>query len=65
MVIYLTGVVVMAFAILYFNGDTLKVFCRVRNFWIAILLTCLTSWVGLIAAGIVYLIDKYHGNTKS
>lgn len=55
----------MAFAILYFNGDTLKVFCRVRNFWIAILLTCLTSWVGLIAAGIVYLIDKYHGNTKS
>lgn len=65
MMIYLTGVVVMAFAILYFNWNTLKVLSRERSFWFAMLLICLTSWVGVAAAVVIYLISKYNEHHPS
>lgn len=65
MMIYLIGVVVMAFAILYFNWNTLKVLSKEKNFWFAMLLICLTSWAGAIAAIVIYLIGKYNEYRKS
>lgn len=65
MVIYLIGVVVMAFAILYFNWNTLKVLSREKSFWLAMLLICLTSWAGVAAAVVIYLTSKYNEHHQS
>lgn len=65
MMIYLTGVVVMAFAILYFNWNTLKVLSHEKSFWLAMLIICLTSWAGVLAAIVIYLISKYNEHHPS
>ena len=65
MVIYLIGVVVMAFAILYFNWNTLKVLSKEKSFWLAMLLICLTSWAGVATTIVIYLTSKYNEHHPS
>lgn len=55
----------MAFAILYFNWNTLKVLSKEKNFWFAMLLIAITSWAGVIAAIVIYLISKYNEYRRS
>lgn len=58
--IYLIGVAVMAIAITCFNWDTLKALSKDKNFWLAMLVICLTSWAGVLAAIVIYLTGKYY-----
>lgn len=63
--IYLIGVAVMAFAIICFNWNTLKVLSKEKNFWLAVSAICLTSWIGVAAAIVIYLTGKYYDHKQS
>lgn len=48
MILYLSGVVLMAIAIIYFNYPMLPKLAKTWQFWFASALLCLLSWAGIV-----------------
>lgn len=48
MIIYLSGVVLIAIAIVYFNYPMLPKLYKTWQFWFASTVLCLLSWVGIV-----------------
>lgn len=48
MIIYLSGVALMAIAIIYFNYPMLPKLAKSWQFWFSAALLCLLSWAGIV-----------------
>lgn len=48
MIFYLSGVVLMAIAIVYFNYSILNKLIKLWQFWFSFTLLCLLSWLGIV-----------------
>lgn len=55
MTLYLSGVVCMAIAILYSNYRSLSKLYPIWAFWVASLILCLSSWLGILILVWVYI----------
>lgn len=61
MILYLSGVVLMAIAIVYFNYSILNKLIKLWQFWFSFTLLCLLSWLGIV---IVIVLTIKHAISK-